>query len=226
MVADDGQIVAPAAFLPAAERSELVRDIDRRMVGFAIELIAESTAAGKPVAYEVNLSARSLTDLALSEFIAKSIAEAGIDPAFLIFEITETAAIANFESAGSFARSLRALGCRFALDDFGAGFASFTYLKHMPVDILKIDGDFVRGLLSSSIDQAVVRHLAELAQTLHLQTIAEWVEDEDTLTLLAQYGVDAVQGHLIGRPEPARVGIGRPLLPAHYTAPVPNPSVA
>jgi len=203
MLGDDGAPIAPAAFLAAAERSGLVREIDRRMVGFAIDLIADSMATDHPITYEVNLSARSLAEVELSQFIAKSIAAAEIDPSLLVFEITETAAIANFERAGTFAKSLRALGCRFALDDFGAGFASFTYLKHMPVDILKIDGDFVSGLLSSAIDQAVVKHLAELARTLHLQTIAEYVEDDETLKLLAEYGVDAVQGHLIGHPAPA-----------------------
>ncbi len=128
----------------------MVRELDRRMVGWAIELIARSEAEGRPICYEVNLSARSLADRGFRSFIAESVEEAAIDPSLLVFEITETAAIANMDQAQRFASSLRELGCGFALDDFGTGFASFYYLKHIPLDALKIDGDFIRHLRSNT----------------------------------------------------------------------------
>jgi EAL domain-containing protein (putative c-di-GMP-specific phosphodiesterase class I) len=200
---EEGKPIAPAAFLATAERSGVVRELDRRMVTFAIDLISRSQSNGQPISYEVNLSARSLADEELPSFISKSIEQGGIDPSLLVFEITETAAIANMEQARSFANLLRQQGCRFALDDFGAGFASFYYLKHIPLDALKIDGDFVRHLRSNATDQIVVRHMAEIAASLHLTTIAEFVEDAETLEMLADYGVDAVQGFHVGAPEPA-----------------------
>jgi diguanylate cyclase (GGDEF)-like protein/PAS domain S-box-containing protein len=200
---DDGKPIGPAAFLATAERSGVVRELDRRMVTFAIDLIARSEAAGQPLTYEVNLSARSLADGELPSFISKRIEQGRIDPSLLVFEITETAAIANMEQARAFANHLRRRGCRFALDDFGAGFASFYYLKHIPLDALKIDGDFVRHLRTNETDQIVVRHMAEIAASLRLTTIAEFVEDAETLEMLAGYGVDAVQGFYVGEPEPA-----------------------
>ena len=198
------QPIPPAAFLPTAERAGLIPEIDRRMASWAVELIAESEARHEPVSYEVNLSARSLADRGLSEFIADRLAESGIDPSLLVFEITETAAIANMEQARDAADALRRIGCRFALDDFGAGFASFLYLKHIPLDALKIDGDFVRNLRSNTTDQLLVRHMAEIAASLGLYTIAEYVENQETLKMVADFGIDAVQGYHVGRPEPAR----------------------
>lgn len=198
-----GRPILPGAFLPTAERSDLVRELDRLMLGWAIDLIAASERDGVPVAYEVNLSARSLADRDLPALIERRLGEAGVDPARLVFEITETAAIANMDQARIFAGSLRELGCSFALDDFGAGFASFYYLKHIPLDVLKIDGDFIRHLRTNETDQLLVRHMGEIAASLGLTTIAEFVEDAATLELLAELGVDAVQGYHVGRPEPA-----------------------
>lgn len=199
-----GQPIAPGAFLPTAERSGMIAEIDRRMASWAIDLIARSQAAGEPTSYEVNLSARSLADRELPELIARRIGEAGIDPSLLVFEIAETAAIANMEQAGSFAGELRTLGCRFALDDFGAGFASFLHLKHLPLDALKIDGDFVLNLRTNPTDRLLVRHIAEIASSLNLYTVAEFVEDAETLEFAAGLGIDAVQGSHVGRPEPVR----------------------
>jgi diguanylate cyclase (GGDEF)-like protein/PAS domain S-box-containing protein len=203
LLIDDGRQITPAAFLATAERSGMVRELDRRMVTFALDLAARSQADGEPLAYEVNLSARSLVDPDLPNFILTSIERAGVDPALLVLEITETAAIANIEQARRFANILRQRGCRFALDDFGTGFASFYYLKHIPLDALKIDGDFVSNLKSNPTDQLVVRHMAEIAGELGLFTIAEFVEDAETMEMLRDYGVDAVQGFHIGAPEPA-----------------------
>ena len=121
----------------------------------------------------------------------------------LVFEITETAAIANMDQARSLATRLRTLGCRFALDDFGSGFSSFWYLKHLPLDYVKIDGDFVRNLASDPADAVVVRAMVQIARGLGLRTIAEFVEDERTRELLAELGVDYAQGDHVGVPRPA-----------------------
>ena len=131
-------------------------------------------------------------------------AEAGIDPARLIFELTETAAIANIEEAKAFASRLRGRGCRFALDDFGAGFGSFYYLKNLPFDYLKIDGDFIRGLATSPMDQLVVEAIVSIARGMGKKTVAEFVADEETVRLLEKAGVDYAQGYHIGRPRPLR----------------------
>ncbi len=199
---DRGEPTLPRAFLPTAERTGAVRDIDRRMISYAIELILAAELAHECVTYEVNISARSLADPDLLPMISRSVVESGIDPSSLVFEITETAAIANMEHVRRFAGTLRDLGCSFALDDFGAGFASFYYLKHVPLDWLKIDGDFVRDLPRNTTDQLVVRHIAEMAHSLKLHTIAEFVEDVRTLEMLTEYGVDCGQGNFVGEPEP------------------------
>ena len=134
--------------------------------------------------------------------IEHELAETGIDPSCLTFEITETAAIVNIQKARAFAERIAELGCSFALDDFGAGFGSFYYLKHLPFDVLKIDGEFVRNLTDSVKDQAVVKSLARIATELGKQTVAEFVEDAETLELVRRYGVDFAQGFHIGVPEP------------------------
>ena len=203
MLDESGRPILPGAFLPTAERSGMVRELDRRMTSWAIAAIARSEAEGRPVRYEVNLSALSLADRELPARVAELVAEVGIDPSLLMFEITETAAIGNMEQARDFANALRDVGCRFALDDFGAGFASFFYLKHIPLDTLKIEGEFVRNIRSNETDQLLVQHMAELAAGLGMHTVAEFVEDAETLEMLAGYNIDAVQGYHVGRPEPA-----------------------
>jgi EAL domain-containing protein (putative c-di-GMP-specific phosphodiesterase class I) len=126
------------------------------------------------------------------------------------FEITETAAIANLTAAENFIRALKNIGCQFALDDFGSGFSSFAYLKHLPVDKLKIDGAFVQGMAQATVDQAMVQSMNQVAHALGKQTIAEYVESGDTLELLKGYGVDYAQGNFIGRPREALINIARP----------------
>jgi len=197
-----GEATLPRVFLPTAERTGAVREIDRRMISYAISLISAAELAREVVTYEVNLSARSLGDPDLLPMISRELAVSGINPSSLVFEITETAAIANMEHVRRFAATLRGLGCSFALDDFGAGFASFYYLKHFPLDWIKIDGDFILDLTSNATDQLVVRHIAEMAQSLGLRTIAEYVKDAETLEILTDYGVDCAQGTYIGDPEP------------------------
>ncbi|HEX4109621.1 MAG TPA: EAL domain-containing protein [Solirubrobacteraceae bacterium] len=197
----DGRPIAPKAFLPTAERTGLIVDIDLYMITRAIELLGRVPASALATA-QVNVSGRSIADEALPRTVAALLTESSIDPSRLVFEITETTAISTMERVRGFARALRSVGCGFALDDFGAGFASFYYLKHLPVDTLKIDRDFVRNLPSSRTDQLVVKHVVEIAAALGLQTIAEGVEDQTTLDMLIERGVDMAQGFHIGPPAP------------------------
>ncbi len=210
MIDEDGALVAPGAFLSVAERYGLIGELDRWVARQAVRMIAERAKQGEQLILEVNLSGRSLGDATLLQAIEHELKETGVDPAALIFEVTETAAVANFHLAREFADKLTALGCRFALDDFGAGFGSFYYLKHIPFDYLKIDGEFVTRCTSNRTDQFVIKALVGIAQGLDKQTIAECVEDEDTLRFLRSNGVDFAQGNHLGRPRP--LSFPRPVL--------------
>jgi diguanylate cyclase (GGDEF)-like protein len=200
MIGRDGELVSPSAFLPAAERFGLIHSIDRWVVRHAIQLLAADDEL-PPIG--VNLSGESVVgDPDLLPLIKADVAAASIDPADLIFEVTETAAIANMVEARRFARSLRQLGCALALDDFGTGFGSFYYLKHLPVDYVKLDGEFIQNLPQSPVDEHVVRAIVDVAVGMGIKTVAEWVSDDATIELLARLGVDYAQGFHIGRPAP------------------------
>jgi EAL domain-containing protein (putative c-di-GMP-specific phosphodiesterase class I) len=196
MIGDDGALIAPGAFIPTAERFGLIQAIDRWVVRHAIALLAEHP----DVSLEVNLSAASISDPELGALIEAELAASAVDPSRLVFEITETAAIANIDDARLFAERIARVGCGFALDDFGAGFSTFYYLKRLPLDFLKIDGDFIRGLTRSSTDQLIVKAMVDIARGMGLKTIAEFVEDAKTAALLHQLGVDYSQGYHHGRP--------------------------
>jgi diguanylate cyclase (GGDEF)-like protein/PAS domain S-box-containing protein len=199
---DGGGVVGPDQFLPVAERFDLVQALDRWVVRQAIHLIADAERAGRDVVLEVNLSGRSIGDPALFELLDRELRETGIEASKLVLEVTETAAIENMEVARSFAERLASFGCRLALDDFGSGFGSFYYLKHLPFDYLKIDGDFVRQLTQNRVDQAVVRSIVQIAQSVGYETIAEFVVDEATLEAVRGFGVHFAQGFYVGAPEP------------------------
>ncbi len=201
MVNPDGTLTLPGEFLPAAERSGLITGIDRWVITKACQLLGDSQRAGQELHFEVNLSGPSIGDPALLTVIETNLARLPRRGG-LIIEVTETAAIIDVPRAQAFAEHLAALGCAFALDDFGAGYGSFYYLKHLPFDYLKIDGEFIRGLVTSHADQVVVRSLVQIARELGKQTVAEFVEDQPTLDLLATLGVDFAQGYHIGRPAP------------------------
>ncbi|HEY2636170.1 MAG TPA: EAL domain-containing protein, partial [Solirubrobacteraceae bacterium] len=202
MRGEGGEDISPGAFLGTAERLGLIGAIDRWVVRQAIALMGEHHRAGRELSLAVNLSGRSIGDPGLVNLVACELAAAGVDPGRLLFEVTETAAIADMEVARRFAAELSALGCRFALDDFGAGFGSFSYLKHIPVDYLKIDGDFVAGPRSET-DELVIDAVVAVARGLGKGTIAEWVGDDETLDMLRAKGVDLAQGFHTGRPFPA-----------------------
>lgn len=192
----------PSTFLHVAERFGLIQSIDAWVVRKAIDLIAERMRAGRPVPLHVNISGKSIGD---SKFIAlaeQTLAASEIDPTLLIFELTETAAIANIEQAEHFITRLRDFGCGFALDDFGAGFGSFHYIINLPFDYFKIDGIFIRNLGTSMADRLVVQSLVGIARGLGKKTVAEFVGDAATMSLLGEIGVDCAQGYHVGQPKP------------------------
>lgn len=192
---DPSTLIPPAEFLPAAERFGLIREIDRWVVASAVQVAKEHRV-------EINLSGRTISDPAQVDHIERLVVESGAPPANITFEITETAVAENMESAREFAERLRGLGCSFALDDFGVGFGTFTYLKHLSVDYLKIDLQFVRDLMRSDTDRQVVSAIIGVARDFGIKTIAEGVEDQATLETLGLMGVDYAQGYGIGGPMP------------------------
>ena len=193
-----GNLIFPDNFIPVAEQSGQIHEIDRWVIRESIDRVRSH----RGLSLSVNLSGRVLDDPSLLQWFHDELAQSGIDPADLIVEITETAAVANVQDAISFMRKIKALGCRFALDDFGSGFASFAYLRQLPVDIVKIDGAFIQHLPHSTEDQLFVKALTDVAKGLGKTTVAEFVEDAETLTLLESFGVDFAQGYHIGRPSP------------------------
>jgi diguanylate cyclase (GGDEF)-like protein/PAS domain S-box-containing protein len=198
----DGTMIEPEVFLPVAEHFGLLLELDKWVVREAIRFAAAEQQAGRSVQIEVNLSGPSLTDASVLATIEDELRRTGVDPGGLIFEVTETVAIGNITEACRFAERLSRLGCAFALDDFGAGFSSFYYLKHLPFDYLKIDGEFIRNLTRDGADQHIVKAIVQMAVGLGKRTIAEFVEDAATLDLLREYGVDFAQGYHVGKPRP------------------------
>jgi EAL domain-containing protein (putative c-di-GMP-specific phosphodiesterase class I) len=181
----------------------LISRIDTWVVGEAIRLIAAHARAGRKLTLNVNISGRSLYDPGLAGLIEGALPENGIDPACLVLELTETAAIANLTQARAFADRLHRCGCQVALDNFGMGFASFYYFKNFPFDHLKIDGEFIRDLAVSPVSQLVVNAIVGMARGMNKKTIAEFVGDANTVQLLRNSGVDGAQGYHIGPPRPA-----------------------
>jgi PAS domain S-box-containing protein len=196
MVSPGGEIVLPGSFLPVAEKYGLVGEIDRWVIRQAVGL----AAAGQRL--EANLSAKSIGNLDLLPFIERELRNAQADPSNIVFEITETALMESAEAGQAFARGLSEIGCGVALDDFGTGFGTFTYLKNLPITYLKIDIEFVRDLATNKANQYLVKAIVGLAHDFGYQTIAEGVEDAETLALLREHGVDFAQGFHLGRPAP------------------------
>jgi PAS domain S-box-containing protein len=198
MIGREGEVIAPLAFLPAAEKYGLIGRIDRWVVTRGIRWAAEGRCV------ELNLSAGSVGDPELLALIENELRASGADPGNLVFEITETALMHDVDAGEAFAHALAQMGCQLALDDFGTGFGSFTYLKRLPISYLKIDREFVRLLGSNLANQHLVKAIVNLARGFGQRTIAEGVEDEETLTLLREYGVDYAQGFHLGSPAPLR----------------------
>jgi len=206
MKGERGKLIAPGAFLPAAERFGLIHAIDRWVVSRAIQLIAESMGPIPRVG--INLSGESVVgDSELLRMIERELDNSSVDPSKLIFEVTETAAIANMPEATQFARGLTDLGCSLALDDFGTGFGSFYYLKHLPVSYVKLDGEFIQNLPRSEVDEHMVKAIVGVSQALGIKTVAESVADEETISLLHKHQVDYAQGYYVGKPTPLSVAM-------------------
>ena len=198
---ENNQIVPPISFIPAAERYGLMPAIDRWVIRNALALHADRSRAGAVgEVYAINLSGTSMGDVDFLPFVREQFQLSKVPPRSICFEITETAAIADLAKAAVLMRTLRDLGCRIALDDFGSGMSSFSYLKHLPVDYLKIDGGFVKDMAKNPIDHAMVEAINRVGQVMRIETIAEFVESEETLERLKIMGVDFAQGYAIGKP--------------------------
>ena len=216
--ADGARLIAPAAFLPAAERYGIISAIDRAVLDKALAALTELPAPAAPAprmrirprprarargtSVAVNLSALSLTDPGMLSYLQERLAHHGVAGESLVLEVTETASISDMSLASEFCAGAGALGCELALDDFGSGFGSFHYLRHLDFAYLKIDGGFIRGLCGSATDRRVVSSLVALARGMGARTVAEYVQDARTLMLLRELGVDYAQGFAVGRPGP------------------------
>jgi len=199
---ETGKIVSPDNFIAAAERYGITPAIDRWVIENALRwLVSEADERERLALCSINLSGQSLGDDKFLPFVIEQFHRSGIDASKICFEITETAAIASFSQANRFIQALKELGCKFALDDFGTGLSSFGYLKHFPVDFLKIDGSFVKEILHDPIDREMVRSINEIGHLTGKQTIAEFAENEEIINMLRSLGVDYAQGYGISAPQ-------------------------
>jgi len=203
---ESGELIMPAEFLPTAERLGLIHDIDHWVIHEAVRMLA--THPTLAVGLDVNLSGKAFSDPHLLPTIASALSAARVEPSRLGFEITETAAIADVTRAQELIGALKGIGCRFSLDDFGSGFSSFYYLKHLAIDCLKVDGSFIRALPYSKQDQHLVRGMVEMCRGLEIEVVAEYVEDDEILVAVTDLDIDYAQGYHIGRPAPLAQVLG------------------
>ncbi len=205
-----GKLLMPGSFIPTAEKTGKILDIDRWVIR---AVIAQLAAAPQVPSIAVNISGRSFDEPSLPGHIAALLREYGVAPARLLVELTETAAVSDMQDAQRFIDALRATGCQVCLDDFGTGFASFAYLKHIHVDILKIDGIFIRDLTRDYSNQLFVKAIVDVARGMGKTTVAEFVENQEILDMLRGFGVDQVQGYHLDKPRPDHPALGGHLLP-------------
>jgi Amt family ammonium transporter len=207
---DEGRLVSPAEFLPAIEKHGLATDLDRWVVENTLNYLGalpdEVRARAERVS--INLSGHSLDSQAFREFVIRRLRRATVPPQIICFEITETAAVVHMDGAVEFINALQDYGVTFALDDFGAGVSSFGYLRSLPVDCLKVDGQFVRHIDASPFDRGIVSAINEIAHAMGMETVAEFVENASLVQQLASIGVDYLQGHHIGAPQPLAFYLG------------------
>jgi EAL domain-containing protein (putative c-di-GMP-specific phosphodiesterase class I) len=199
---ETGNLVQPIEFIPAAERYNMMPAIDRWVVKHVLATVLARGRVGEHATFAINLSGTTLSDEGFLEFLLGELSAIDIRPGSLCFEITETAAIASLSNVVFFMRELRDRGVLFALDDFGSGLSSFSYLKNLPVEFLKIDGQFVENVYRDPVDRSMVEAICQVARAMGIRTIAERVETKDVLQALSEIGVDYAQGFLIAKPEP------------------------
>jgi Amt family ammonium transporter len=204
MVSENSELLPPEKFLSAAERYQLLPAIDRWVIKNALAALAAhaDTLRGRGMKFSINISGASIASEEFLDFLENAIRESGVPPESLCFELTETSAVSNLTRADRLMRRLRVLGCTFALDDFGTGLSSLVYLKSLPVSVLKIDGAFVRDAGTNQRTESMVRAIAQLAHTMGMETVAEYVETDELRTRMTALGVDYGQGFAIGRPVP------------------------
>jgi EAL domain-containing protein (putative c-di-GMP-specific phosphodiesterase class I) len=203
IVNERGEHVAPAEFISAAERYQLMEELDRWVVSRTLALLAVRGSHLRPgeARFAINLSGQSLGSNAFLPFVEGELKGSGVSPELITFEITESVAVARMQQAQTFMHTLKKIGCRFSLDDFGTGLSSFAYLKLFPVDTLKIDGSFIRDIASNVVSQSVVAAIAEVARVMQLETVAEYVQDQAALDLLRNLNISYAQGYLVGEAE-------------------------
>jgi EAL domain-containing protein (putative c-di-GMP-specific phosphodiesterase class I) len=199
---ENGGLLTPGAFIPAAERYGLMGNVDRWVIQTTFENFAQLFEQPEDTLVSINLSGNSLNDRGLLNFVRQQISGSPASPEQICFEITETAFISNLTQASLFISEMKKLGCRFALDDFGSGLSSFAYLKNFPVDYLKIDGSFIRDIVSDPADYAMVAAINQVGHALGIETIAEFVDSEAIITILRELGVDYIQGYAVDTPAP------------------------
>ncbi len=197
---DNGKLCYPNAFLPAAVRFGLMQEVDYWVITKAFSVLAELRETRPEIRFSINITGSTLIDGSLVDFVKERLAEFSLSASAVIFEITEQVAIGSFSEASQQILELRTLGCEFAVDDFGTGYSSLSYLKRLPVQYIKIDGAFIQRLAVNRVDQAIVRAIAEIARIMKKRTIAEFVGDEETLTLIREMGIDYGQGFHISEP--------------------------
>jgi EAL domain-containing protein (putative c-di-GMP-specific phosphodiesterase class I) len=196
---ESGEIIGPGSFLPDAERSDLILEIDRWVIDRSVRVLRDWQRDRGPVTLHVNVSAPTVTSHEAAELIAAQIQQTGVDGRALVYEITETTAISSLDRAHDFARRMRELGCGLALDDFGSGFASFAYLKNLDYDYVKLDGNLVEDVACNIRDRRILQCIAELTRGMGKRVIAERVADARTLAQVQELGIDYAQGYHLGR---------------------------
>jgi len=201
MPGEDGKLIPPSAFLPAAQRFGLMVDIDHWVIEHALKALSFHRQSNPALKFAINLSGHVFEEVNLVKIVQDNIERYNLPSDALIFEVTEQVAVQHIAEANLLIKKLIALGCEFALDDFGSGFSSFNYLKHLPIHYIKIDGNFIENMTNDKTDQAMVLSMIQIAKTVGKLTIAEYVLDEDTMSLLKKLGIDYAQGHFVGEPQ-------------------------
>lgn len=201
MIDDNNEMITPDNFIPVAERNGLIQKIDLWVINRVFEMLATSVKVRKDISFNINLSSHAFHENKFLQSVKSKLVQTGIDAKRITFEITETAAVTNYKKGRDMLHKLRELGFRIALDDFGSGFNSFSHLKQLPIDYIKIDGSFITNLMNDVTDQTLVKSITEIARKLGKKTVAEFVLNLETLDKLKSYGVDYAQGYFIGKPE-------------------------